>query len=219
MSQSRPPKTPVAIVDDDVPFVRSVQGALEHFGRHQVVATAHSAEAALRWPATIQPRVLLLDIGLPGLPGSKAVEQFLRTRPDLLIVMLTARTEADVLLEAMSAGAAGYLMKGAPLEQIVAAVDDALAGGAPMSPGIARRVLTLMRQPARATPPSPELAELTARESEILQLVADGLADKEIADRLQIAQSTVKNHLANVYDKWCVRSRTEAAVRFVRAVK
>jgi DNA-binding NarL/FixJ family response regulator len=100
--------------------------------------------------------------------------------------------------------------------EIVEALDDALAGGAPMSPGIARRVFALLRAPAAGGAGGEALAQLTAREREVLTLVAEGCADKEICARLGLTRSTVKNHLTAIYDKWRVRSRTQAALRFVK---
>ena len=216
-----PAPTPIAIVEDDPLFAAHLKEAIEDSGRFTVVAIAGSAEEALAWPSSIRPSVLMLDVGLPGMLGSVAVKPLRLARPEMLILMLTANTDSGTLLDAMSAGAAGYLIKGGGIEATLVAIDQVLASEVPMSPGIARRLLNLMapsRVAAPGIPPSP-LGELTSRELEILQFVADGLADKEIADGLTIAQSTVKNHLANIYSKWNVRSRTEAAVRFVRAVK
>jgi DNA-binding NarL/FixJ family response regulator len=110
-------------------------------------------------------------------------------------------------------------LKSAGSAEIVEALDDAQAGGAPMSPSIAQRVLGLLREPVKAggdKVEARELAQLTEREREVLALVANGDADKEICDKLGITRSTVKNHLTAIYDKWRVRSRTQAAVRFVK---
>lgn len=205
----------VAIVDDDAPFCAYVGTLLAASERYRLVAKAGAAEEALAWPARVQPAVLLLDVKLPGRAGSAAVRDFLACWPAMKIVMLTGRTGEETLLEAIRAGASGYLLKGASSQEIVEAIDDVLAGGAPMSPTIARRVLALLREPEKKAEAA-ELAALSAREREVLALVADGCADKEICDRLSITRSTVKNHLTAIYDKWRVRSRTQAAVRFVK---
>lgn len=210
---------PVAIIDDDPSYASLLEDEIRRSARYCVVARAGSAEEALAWPPKIKPAVVLLDVSLPGRLGSAAVRPLLAARPNLLIIMVTASTEPDLLLEAMSSGAVGYVVKGGALAEIVAAIDLAMEGGAPMSTGIARRLLRGMTEAKATGAAAAGLNELTVRERVILQFVADGLADKEIADRLTIAQSTVKNHLANIYGKWNVRSRTEAAVRYVRAVK
>ncbi len=140
--------------------------------------------------------------------------------------MLSGRDAEEPVLGAIRAGAAGYLLKSASSAEILQALDDVCAGGAPMSPAIARRVLAMLREPppgasaaAPATKAGAELARLTEREREVLALVADGCADKEICARLGVVRSTVKNHLTAIYGKWRVQSRTQAAVRFVRITR
>jgi len=221
MKKPTKPAVPVALVDDDAPYRDYIGTILDASGRYALAATAGSVEEAMRWPAKAQFAALLLDVALPGVAGSKAVGDFLAARPGLKIVMLTGRHEDEPLLEAIRAGAAGYLLKGSGSQEIVEALDDVLAGGAPMSPSIARRVLALLREPAAggAAGETAALAQLTEREREVLALVADGRADKEICTQLGITRSTVKNHLTAIYDKWRVRSRTAAAVRFVRVTK
>lgn len=166
-----------------------------------------------------RPRVLLLDIGLPGRSGAAAVDEFLKRWPDVAVVMLTGLDADELILESIREGAVGYLLKGAPSDDVLAALGDVLAGGAPMSSPIARRVLALLRTPPpeNPNPKAPPLPLLTPREHEVVSFVAEGLSDKEIADRLKTAVSTVKNHLASVYLKWRVRSRTEVAGKFSKA--
>ena len=211
-----PSKIPVALVDDDLPFRSYVATLLAASGRFVVVAEAGSVEEALVWPGRVQPAVLLLDVALPGRAGSKVVGDFLAARPTMKIVMLTGRDGDETLLEAIRAGASGYLLKGSSSTEVVTAVEDVLAGGAPMSPAIAKRVLTLLREPEKKTGAGAALAQLSTREREVLALVAEGDADKEICEKLGITRSTVKNHLTAIYDKWRVRSRTQAALRFVK---
>ena len=216
-------KISVALVDDDAPYRAYVASLLETSGRYALVAMAGSVEEAGAWTAKVQPALLLLDVAMPGVQGPAAVARFLAARPGLKIVMLTGRDADEPLLESIRAGAVGYLLKGAGSAEIVEALDDALAGGSPMSPTIAKRVLALLREPAgkgeasaRVGVGARELAQLTEREREVLALVAEGDADKEFCDKLGITRSTVKNHLTAIYDKWRVRSRTQAAVRFVK---
>ena len=226
--RSQAPKTArirVALVDDDPHFRLFLESVLGASGRHEVVATAGSAEETLGWPREAAPHVALLDVGLPGRAGSLLAGDLLAAFPGTLVIMLTALSDDAVVLEAIRRGAVGYVLKGADAAEIVAAIDDALAGGAPMSPAIARKVLGMMRgaaapaKPAAGAASATELAVLTAREAEVLELVAGGAGDKEVAERLGMARSTVKNCLLGIYAKWRVSSRTEAAVKFVRAAR
>lgn len=223
MNQNAPsaprPGTRVALVDDDVPYRRYLGTLLHAEAGCEVAAVAGSAEEALAWPERTAPEMILLDVALPGRSGSGAVADLLHRWPAAKILMLTGRDGDEPLLEAIRAGAAGYLLKSASSAEIVGALADAQAGGAPMSPAIARRVLAWLREPPSAKPAvggAKELAVLTERERTVLGLIAEGCADKEICDRLGITRSTVKNHLTAIYDKWRVRSRTQAAVRFIK---
>jgi DNA-binding NarL/FixJ family response regulator len=211
-------KVPVGLIEDDAPYRAYLETLLGGSDTYAVAARAGSTEDALAWPAQVRPELLLVDVVLPGRSGPAAVADFSVKWPGVKIVMLTGRDADEPLLEAIRAGASGYLLKGASSTEIIEALDDVRAGGAPMSPAIARRVLGLLRAPGAgpATAGGGELALLTEREREVLALVAGGDADKEICEKLQITRSTVKNHLTAIYDKWRVRSRTQAAVRFVK---
>jgi DNA-binding NarL/FixJ family response regulator len=240
-SMNAQPKLPVALVEDDVPFRGYIAALLDASDRWRVVLEASSVEAALRASVKAVPRVLLLDVDLPGNSGAASVGRFCAAWPGVCVVMLSGLDQDEVVLEAIREGASGYLRKDASSDEVLAAVEEAVEGGAPMSRAIARRVLTLVRTvPLGAEESAPgggagegekerkrdgekgrkEVAAamplLTPREHEVVALVAEGLSDKQIAERLGTAVSTVKNHLANVYVKWRVRSRTEAAVKFSR---
>lgn len=208
----------VAVVEDDLHFSLFLESMLEASPRHRLVAVAGTAAEAMAWGESVQPHVVLLDVGLPDRAGSALVADLLARYPRALIIMLSAEAGEATILESIQGGATGYVLKGAREEEILAAIDDALAGGAPMSPAIARRVIGLIRQPAARTVSAVpgQMAILTARELEILESVADGASDKEVAERLGISRSTVKNALLVIYQKWRVRSRTEAAVVFTR---
>lgn len=214
---AKPARIRVALVDDDPHFRLFLESMLGASGRHEVVATAGSAEEALAWPVTAAPHVALLDVGLPGRAGSQLAGDLLAKFPSVLVIMVSAVSDDAPVLEAIRGGAVGYVLKGADAAELVAAIDDALAGGAPMSPAIARKVLGLMRAEPAAKSPTGELAPLTPRETEVLELVAAGAGDKEVAEKLGVARPTVKNCLLGIYAKWRVNSRTGAAVKFVRA--
>ena len=164
---------------------------------------------------------MLVDSQLPDGRGAEIVADLVRRFPQVLCVMLSGLSDEQTVLDAIRAGAVGYVLKGGGAESILDAVNDALAGGAPMSPGIARKVLGMMKGSPQVVQPRDgavevELSYLTARELQVLELVAGGATDKEVATQLEISTSTVKNTLLAVYSKWRVRSRTEAAVKFVR---
>lgn len=208
----------VALVDDDPHFRLVVASVLAGSGRHEVAAAAGSAEEAAHWAPEIAPHVVLIDVGLPGRTGVELAGELAKKFPGALLIMVTGVRDDAVVLEAIRAGAVGYVLKDADTEDVVAAIDDALAGGAPMSPAIARRVLALMQAAPAGQPASPaELAALTARESEVLALVAEGASDKAVGEKLGVTRSTVKNCLLGIYGKWRVQTRTAAAVKFVRA--
>jgi len=216
-------KIAVGLIEDDAPYRTYLGTLIEASEAYAVAAEADSAEAALAWPARVRPALLLVDVALPGRSGASAIADFAAKWPGVKIVMLTGRDADEPVLEAIRAGAAGYLLKSASSAEILEALDDVRAGGAPMSPAIARRVLALLREPPPAAVPAapgpqtgPDLARLTEREREVLALVADGCSDKEICARLGVVRSTVKNHVTALYGKWRVRSRTQAAVRFVK---
>ncbi|WP_221029610.1 response regulator [Actomonas aquatica] len=216
-SQHSTGRVAVAVVEDDPHFRLFLESMLEASPRHRLVATAGSAVEALAWdPAVVTPHVLLVDVGLPDRSGAELVGELLARHEQALGLMLTAETDAAVVLQAVQSGANGYVLKGGREEDLLAAIDDALAGGAPMSPGIARKVLGLMRGGPTRKPEDARLAILTDRERDILERVAEGAVDKEIGDALGLSRSTVKNALLVIYQKWRVRSRTEAAVVFTR---
>jgi DNA-binding NarL/FixJ family response regulator len=209
--------TTVALIEDDADYRAGLERMLAASDRFQLAGSFGSAEDALAQIPRNPPAVILCDINLPGQPGPAAVLRLRTLCPATRCVMLTIFEDAENLFAALQAGASGYLLKSTPPSEILAGLDDVLAGGAPMSRPIARRVLASFAKPA--APSSDErsrtTADVTAREREILDHLARGLAYKEIAAQLGISPATVKNHLARIYEKLEVRSRTEAAVKWL----
>jgi DNA-binding NarL/FixJ family response regulator len=204
--------TSVALIEDDAAYRSGVERLLAGSGRFVVAGSFGTAEAALAALPSAPPTLVLCDIQLPGMPGPAAVLRLRESCPQTRCVMLTTFDDAENLFAALQAGAAGYLLKTAP-GNILAALDEVLAGGAPMSRAIARRVLAAFQRPAPAAQPPAE--KLTPRETEIMTHLARGLADKEIAAQLGLSTPTVKNHLYRIYEKLAVHSRTEAVVKWL----
>lgn len=218
MTDSATPQVHVALIEDDEPYRFYISALLETTGRLKVVAQAATAETGLREVVAQRPHVVLLDLRLPDRAGETIIGQLLEAVPGLRIVVLTGRDGDETVLASIRAGACGYLLKGASSDEVIGAVDDALAGGAPMSPAVARKVMDLLRAVPVTTDSADGLAVLTPRERDVLERVANGGSDKEVATQLGLSRSTVKNVLQAIYGKWRVRSRTEAAAKFFKEI-
>ena len=201
---------------DDHPMVRSaIRQALEAPGV-EVVAEASSAEEAIRLAPSIRPDVLLLDIDLPGLSGIEAVRELAPRLPDTRIVMLTASTDHRDLLDAVRYGAGGYLTKDLTGDALLRAIRGLRKGDLAMSRGHAATVVEHLARTARPQQAAAGTLEglLSAREQDVLRLLAEGLTDREIATALAISPRTVESHVSSVLRKLGVRNRAEAAQRY-----
>ena len=159
-----------------------------------------------------QPDVVLMDIHLPDESGMACTAQLTGKMPWLQVIMVTVCKDADLVFQSLRAGACGYILRSSRPEEIIQAIGEAQAGGAPMSREIARMVVRSFH----ASSAAPDANPLTAREAEILALLAKGLSNKEIAHRANISAGTVRIHLGNMFKKLHVRSRTEAAIKYSR---
>ncbi len=191
------------LLADDHPVVRrGLRAVLDTEPGFTVVAEAATAEQAVALAATDDVDVVLMDLQFgPGMHGAAATAA-ITERPGAprVLVLTTYDTDADILA-AIEAGATGYLLKDAPPDELAAAVRTAAAGNSALAPTVAHRLMTRMRTPGTA---------LSRRETEVLQLVADGLSNQQISKRLHLSQATVKSHLVHVYVKLGVDSRTAA---------
>ena len=206
----------VWLVEDNTMFAAGVQRVvndLEDMSCEDMFTTVEAAFEML--DSKPQPDVILLDVQLPGLDGITALTTFRERAPDSQVVILTVFDDADKIFKAVCAGAAGYVLKTSGMDRISEAIYQVVAGGAPMSPAVARKVLAAF--PRLDTPPAVDLDyELTDREQEILRLLSDGLQKKEIAENLDISAHTVSTHLRRVYTKLHVSTNTGAVAKALR---
>lgn len=202
----------VIVADDHPLFREGVVSSLAAISDIEVVGQARDGAGALRLAQQQLPDVALIDVTMPG-GGIKAAFDIGTAAPATKIIMLTVSEDEDDLLAAMKAGAKGYTLKGVSAEELAHVVRSVNAGEVYVAPGLAWGVLREMSNPRVSDP----LAELTAREREVLELLATGMSNQEIAGRLELAEKTIKHYMTNILDKLQVRSRVEAALLAQRA--
>ena len=198
----------ILITDDHPLFREGVATTLNNHPDFQIVGQAETAVETLNLVASLLPDVVLLDINLPGESGIIAAKEISSAYPVVNIIMLTASEDDDDLLKALKAGASGYIIKGVHANELINAVISVSDGGTYISKGLASTLLFEMAQPKDPDP----LTSLSEREEQILQLVAEGLTNKEIGERIHLAEKTIKHYMTNVLQKLHVRSRVEAAL-------
>lgn len=203
----------VWVVEDNTDFgqeLAKVLNSSDAFACQQIFTACEPALELLKKGEL--PDLILMDIGLPGLNGIEGIRRAKQISPSVKIVMLTVFEDTDSIVQAIGAGASGYLHKSAPLDSAVQLLSSVLAGGAPISPQIARTMLDLF---AQASSPHADYS-LTPRELEILRLLVEGLTKKQIAERLNLSFHTIDNHLRNVYSKLRVQSRSGAVAKALK---
>jgi DNA-binding NarL/FixJ family response regulator len=201
----------VSIVEDDRETRDSLSQLLNGAPGLHCLGSYPTGEAALRGTSAQMPDVALVDINLPGMNGIECVAKLKAQLPALQVLMLTTYEDSDMIFNSLRAGAKGYLLKNMPPTELVQAVAEVHAGGAPMSMQIARKVVDYFFQVEHS---ASEVDKLTKREREILALLAKGCLYKEIAGNLDICMSTVRTHIQHIYEKLHVQSRTEATRKF-----
>jgi len=203
----------VAIIEDD----EDIREGIRKYLNKQPGFLCHLAEESVEdFLSQLRdddvPEVILMDIGLPGMSGIDGSKLIKKSYPDLDIIMLTVYHDSHKIFEALRAGASGYLLKNTPLAEIKEAIEQSHAGGAPMSPQIARKVIEHFNPPNKPEPDS----LLTAKEKEIVVGLVDGLSYKMIADRMNISVETVRFHIKNIYQKLHVHSKAEVITKSLR---
>ena len=203
----------VCIVDDN----KDIRSALEQIilmaEGYTLAGSFSDAEEALQKIPLAQPKVVLMDINMPGMKGMECVRQLKAQLPAVQFLMLTVYEDSDSLFASLKAGASGYLLKRTASARLLEAIRDVYAGGSPMTPQLARRVVQFFSKPTEQTAP---VSQLTTGEKEFLDQLANGYAYKEIAERMKISIDTVRSYVRTVYEKLHVHSRTEAVVKYLR---
>jgi DNA-binding NarL/FixJ family response regulator len=192
----------VAIIEDDETIREGYAYLISSTPGYKVISSYGSYEEAAKKLAGDNPDVLLLDVELPGVSGIDALPKLKKLIPDMHILILTVYEQDTLIFRALGSGAAGYLTKNTPPEKIVAAIQEVMEGGGPMSAHIARMVISSFQRN--------ESSPLTRRETEILEQIATGKSRKRIADELFIDLETVKSHIKNIYNKLDVHSKADA---------
>ncbi len=209
----------VAIVEDNHALGVNMQAIVNHTAGFTTCGLWGSGEEALKKVPAFGPDIVLMDIHLPGISGIETTALLKSQMPQLQVIMVTVYLDHDKIFSALKAGACGYILKRAAATELPRALVDLQLGGAPMSPEIARRVVEAFHTPLAVPKPATVAMHLTKRETEILELLATGLANKEIADRLNVSIETVRVHLKRIYEKLHVHSRTEAAIKYRDAIR
>jgi len=203
--------TTVAIIEDNNTMRKMLTELVDSAPGYRCVCACSSSKEALVEVPKHQPNVVLMDIHLPDESGINCTARLTEKMPDVQVIMVTVYQDINLIFQALKAGACGYILKRFRPEQIIQAIAEVRAGGAPMTSEIARMLVQSFRTPTVV----PD-AGLTSREAEILELLAEGLSNKEIANKTSIAAGTVRNHLASIFKKLHVRCRSEATAKYLR---
>jgi DNA-binding NarL/FixJ family response regulator len=204
--------TRVLVADDHPTFRRGLGALLDSLPDIDLVGEAADGHAAVAMTAKLLPDVVVMDLNMPGLNGVEATRQIVAANPDVAVLVLTMLDEDESVFAAMRAGARGYVVKGADTADVIRALESISHGDAVFGPAVASRVLSYLTRPLSARDPIlfPELSE---REREVLQLLARGLPNSQIAQTLVVSPKTVRNHVSNIFTKLQVRDRAEAIDR------
>jgi DNA-binding NarL/FixJ family response regulator len=207
----------VSIVEDNDKLRGTLAKVIGRAEGFRFASDYANAEDALAELPKVKPDVVLMDINLPGMNGVECVRKLKVLLPQTQVMMLTVYEDTQNIFNALAAGANGYLLKRSPTKELIAAIHEVKRGGSPMTTHIARLVVQSFQKPAApASAASNDLAELSEREQQVLDLLAQGLIYKEIADKLQISYETVHTYIRRVYEKLQVRTRTEAVAKFLQ---
>lgn len=216
MTDDRRDPIRVVLVEDHDFYRAGLKEMLREEGV-QVIGDASSGEDGVALVRHSKPDLVLMDIHMDGLSGIEATQRILQASPDTRVIMLTVSTDSEDVLDALLAGASGYLLKGATMKELVGAIRAIAAGGSLLSPTVTGKVIERLRQHAdAATPETQPSAQLSPRELDVLRLLGEGLDNAQIAARLHLSTTTVKHHVSSLLEKLGVENRVQAAVYAVR---
>ncbi len=202
----------ILIADDHPLFRDGLRALLASVPDTEVIGEVATGEDAIAQATALQPDLILMDIQMPGVNGIEATRRILQASPHIGVIVLTMFEDNDSVFAAMRAGARGYILKGADQAEILRAIQAVASGEALFSPAIAKRLMHFFAA-AQPSTPSSAFAELTEREHEILNLIAQGHNNAEIAERLVLSAKTVRNHISNIFSKLQVADRAQAIIR------
>lgn len=204
------------VVDDHALFREGLRALLAAFADIHVVGEAANSEEAIAQAENLQPDVVLMDIAMPGIDGIAATRRILRLNPNLGIIIVTMVEDSDSVFAAMRAGARGYVLKGAHYDEMLRAIRAVARGQAVFGSAIATRMMNYFHSldaAAGSAAPDHPFPELTHREREVLELIAHGSNNAEIAERLTISPKTVSNHITSIFSKLQIADRAQAIIR------
>ncbi len=202
----------VALVDDQAMVRTGLRLILDHEADIEVVGEAEDGEAGFRLVRGDRPDVVLMDVQMPVCDGLEATRRIVEAELDTRVIILTTFERDEYIFEALRLGAAGFLLKNAPPEDLIDAVRIVARGEALLSPSVTKRVIGSFSADAAPLAPPPGLELLTDRETDVLRLLADGMSNAEIAAQLYVGEATVKTHVSNVLSKLQLRDRVQAVV-------
>ena len=203
----------IIVVDDQALFRTGLARLLNEDERIEVVGQAEDGLAALEVVAKLRPDVVLMDLKMPNLDGIEATRRMLASNPETKVLILTSFDADTSIIQALKAGAAGYVLKDSQAEGIVSSILAVMSGERVMASAVAQRVLDML---TGTTTPKEFYDGLTVREIEILKMLASGMANKQIAYKLKISDKTVRNHVSNMYEKLQIYDRSQAVLYAVR---
>lgn len=203
----------VVVVEDESKILRSQLALLKAYPEIQVVGQASTGTDAVQRIKSLRPDVVLLDLGLPGIDGIEVTRQVKQLLPETEVLIFTIFDDEEKVLAAIHAGASGYLLKGMEADKIVESILEVSKGGSVVQPQLARRLLRHFTRPPVEQDPR---AALSPRELEILQLIAKGLSNPQVAQALGLSRATVRTHLEHIYAKLDVSNRTEAVTEGIK---
>ncbi len=207
----------IILCDDQEIVTEGMQLILRSSAGIDVVGIAHDGAEAVDLVTKLHPDLVLMDLRMPIMNGIHATRQIRQQFPDTKVLVLTTYDDDEWVFDAVRAGAAGYLLKDAPREQIITSIKGTVAGLTHIDPKVAGKLFNFVSHPASAaTTDSALTADLSQREIEILKLIADGLSNTDIADRLHLSKGTVQNYVSNIFVKLDVTDRTQAAIIALR---